>query len=58
MNLCLGVEQGEISRRGQSPVAGLAAELASCPHGIDGRPAADSSVVLPDVHADRHVVTP
>jgi hypothetical protein len=34
MNPSLGEEHGEIPRRGQSPVAGLAAELASCPHGI------------------------
>jgi hypothetical protein len=35
---CLREERGEIPCLGQSPVAGLAAELASCPHGIDGRP--------------------
>ena len=57
MNPCLGEEHGEIPRRGQSPVAGPAAELASCPHGIDGRPAPDSSAVVPDVHADRHAVS-
>ena len=57
MNPSLGEEHGEIPRRGQSPVAGLAAELASCPHGILGRPAPDSSAVLPDVHADRHAVS-
>src|SRR6266496_1334104 len=57
MNPCLWEEHGEIPRRGQSPVAGLAAELASCPHGILGRPAPDSSAVLPDVHADRHAVS-
>ncbi len=57
MNLSLGEEHGEIPRRGQSPVAGLAAELASCPHGIRGRPAPDASAVSPDVHADRHAVS-
>ena len=57
MNPSLREEHGEIPRRGQSPVAGLAAELASCPHGILGRPAPDSSAVLPDVHADRHAVS-
>jgi len=56
MNLSLWEEHGEIPRRGKSPVSGLAAELASCPHGIRGRPAPDSSAVLPDVHADRHAV--
>jgi hypothetical protein len=57
MNPSLWEKHGEIPRRGQSPVAGLAAELASCPHGIDGRPAPDSGAVLPDVHADRHAVS-
>jgi len=57
MNPSLWEEHGEIPRRGQSPAAGLAAELASCPHGIRGRPAPDSSAVLPDVHADRHAVS-
>jgi hypothetical protein len=57
MNPCLWEEHGEIPRRGQSPVAGLASELESCPHGILGRPAPDSSAVLPDVHADRHAVS-
>src|SRR5215468_8782299 len=57
MNPCLWEEHGEIPRRGQSPLAGLAAELASCPHSIRGRPAPDSSAVLPDVHADRHAVS-
>src|SRR5690242_4038309 len=57
MNRSLWEEHGEIPRRGQSLVAGLAAELASCPHGILGRPAPDSSAVLPDVHADRHAVS-
>jgi hypothetical protein len=57
MNLSLWEEHGEIPRRSQSPVAGLAAELASCPHGIPGRPAPHSSAVVPDVHADRHAVS-
>src|SRR6266566_6118143 len=56
MNLSLGEEHGEVPRRGQSSVAGFAAELASCPHGIRDRPAPDSSAVLPDVHTDRHAV--
>src|SRR5215469_15269655 len=34
MNPSLWEEHGEIPRRGQRPVAGLAAELASCPHRI------------------------
>jgi hypothetical protein len=57
MNPSLREEHGEVPRRGHSPVTGLAAELASCPHGILGRPAPDSSTVLPDVHADRHAVS-
>ncbi len=57
MNPSLWEEHGEIPRRGQSPVAGLAAELASYAHGILSRPAPDSSAVLPDVHADRHAVS-
>src|SRR5262252_8170092 len=57
VNPSLGEEHGEIPRRGQRPVAGLAAALASRPHGILGRPAPDSSAVLPDVHADRHAVS-
>jgi hypothetical protein len=57
MNPFFWEEHGEILRRGQSPVAGLAAELASCTNGILGRPAPDSSAVLPDVHADRHAVS-
>ncbi len=57
MNPSLREEHGEIPRRGKSPVAGLAAERESCPHGILGCPAADSSAVLPDVHADRHAVS-
>src|ERR1700740_682725 len=56
-NLSLWEEHGEIPRRGQGPVAGLAAELASRPRGIHGRPAPDSGAVLPDVHADRHAVS-
>ena len=55
-NPCLREEHGQIPHRSQSPVAGLAAELASCPHRIDVRPAADVSMVLPDVHADPHAV--
>jgi hypothetical protein len=50
-NLSLWEEHGE------SPVAGLAVELASCPDGIRGRPAPDSSAVLAYVHADRHAVS-
>jgi hypothetical protein len=57
MNSCLWKEHRETPRRSQGPVAGLAAELASFPHGIRGRPAPDSSAVLPDVHADRHAVS-
>lgn len=57
MNPSLWKEHGEIPRRSQSPVAGLAAELAGCPHGIHGRPAPDSRTVLPDVHADAHAVS-
>src|SRR6516165_9956758 len=57
MNPSLWEKHGEIPRRGHSPVAGLAAEPASCPHGILSRPAPDSSAVLPDVHADRHAVS-
>jgi len=57
MNPGLREEHGEIPRRGQSPVAGLAAELASCPHGIHGCPAPDTCTVVPDVHADRHAVS-
>src|SRR5262245_50511673 len=56
MHPSFGEEHGQIPRRGQRPVAGLAAELASCPHGIRGRPAPDSRAVVPDVHADRHAV--
>jgi len=50
-----GKKHGEIPCRGQGPVAGLAAGLEHGPHGICGRSAPDSSAVLPDVHADRHV---
>jgi hypothetical protein len=57
MHPSLWEEHGEIPRRGQSPVAGLAAELARHTHGIRGRPAPDSSAVLPDVHADPHAVS-
>jgi hypothetical protein len=57
MNPSLWEKHGEIPRRGHSPVAGLAAELASYPHGILSRPAPDSSAVLPDVHADRQAVS-
>jgi len=57
MNSSFWEEHGEVPRRGKSPVSGLAAELASCPHGIRGRPAPDSCTVLPDVHTDRHAVS-
>src|SRR6516164_5029770 len=56
MNPSLWEKHREIPRRGHSPVAGLAAEPASCPYGIYGRSAPDSGAVLPDVHADRHAV--
>src|ERR1700735_4937735 len=54
---CLREEHGETPRLGQGPVAGLAAELAGGPHGIDGRPAADPRAVVRDVHADPHAVS-
>ena len=57
VNLCLREEHGQGPGRGQGPVAGLAAERAGGPHGIDGRPAADPSAVVPDVRADRHAVS-
>ena len=57
MNSCFRIEHGEIPRHRQSPVAGLATERASRPHGIHGRPASDLSVVLPDLEADPHVVS-